>query len=124
MLYDQAQLLASSIDFALLSDPSAPGLSDADRSQRESDRSVCFDLAADILRYVLRDLKTPQGGFFGAEDADSAPAPGMIDSVLGPGNVTGIRSPMDVVAHTHFGVWRNESVYCVGVCSDCKNLPV
>lgn len=33
-------------------------------------------MATDVLEYCLRDLLSPRGGFFGAEDADSAPAPG------------------------------------------------
>ncbi|KAL7421404.1 hypothetical protein Q5752_004289 [Cryptotrichosporon argae] len=66
MLYDQAQLLSSAVDFGLIA---------AARGER-ADAQVCFDLAADIIKYSLRDLRSPLGGFFSAEDADSAPAPG------------------------------------------------
>nr|XP_019009574.1 cold-induced thioredoxin domain-containing protein [Kwoniella pini CBS 10737]OCF48355.1 cold-induced thioredoxin domain-containing protein [Kwoniella pini CBS 10737] len=59
MLYDQAQLVIGALDFALLSNP-----------------KLCFDLAADILKYTLRDLKSPDGGFWSAEDADSPPSKG------------------------------------------------
>ncbi len=61
--YDQAQLASSALDFAQL-------------SEEEGDRRVCFDLAADILEYSMRDLLAQEGAFFGAEDADSAPRPG------------------------------------------------
>jgi uncharacterized protein YyaL (SSP411 family) len=60
--YDQAQLAANAIDFALIS--SAEG--------EEGDAKVCFDLAANILEYSLRDLLSDKGGFYSAEDADSA----------------------------------------------------
>jgi uncharacterized protein YyaL (SSP411 family) len=42
------------------------------RKELAQDRQVCFDLAADIIEYSLRDLRSPQGGFYSAEDADSA----------------------------------------------------
>ncbi|WVQ72154.1 hypothetical protein IAR50_001699 [Cryptococcus sp. DSM 104548] len=64
MLYDQAQLISATLDFALLFPIGHP------------DRKICQDLAADTLKYVLRDLQSPEGGFWSAEDADSAPAPG------------------------------------------------
>nr|ODN92873.1 cold-induced thioredoxin domain-containing protein [Cryptococcus depauperatus CBS 7855] len=64
MLYDQAQLISSALDFARLYPPG------------HSDRELCEDLAADILTYSLRDLRSQEGGFWSAEDADSAPSPG------------------------------------------------
>lgn len=42
------------------------------RKGLSQDRQVCFDLAANIIEYSLRDLLSPQGGFYSAEDADSA----------------------------------------------------
>ncbi|WVQ94810.1 hypothetical protein IAU59_001893 [Kwoniella sp. CBS 9459] len=75
MLYDQAQLVTGALDFALISDPSKAE-DVAHRKILEEDRNLCFDLAADILEYTLRDLKHPQGGFWSAEDADSAPEKG------------------------------------------------
>ncbi|WVR09254.1 hypothetical protein IAU60_006319 [Kwoniella sp. DSM 27419] len=75
MLYDQAQLITAALDFALISNP-AEAEDDEHRQQLESDRKLCFDLAADILEYSLRDLKWPRGGFWSAEDADSAPEKG------------------------------------------------
>ncbi|KAK4687960.1 uncharacterized protein P7C73_g2148, partial [Tremellales sp. Uapishka_1] len=63
MLYDQAQLISAALDFALLSDS-------------ESDRKMCLDLANDMLEYTFRDLLSPEGCFWSAEDADSAAVAG------------------------------------------------
>ncbi|WVF67216.1 hypothetical protein IAT40_001964 [Kwoniella sp. CBS 6097] len=75
MLYDQAQLATAALDFALIANP-AEAKDDAHRKALEEDRTLCFDLAADILEYSLRILKHPRAGFWSAEDADSAPEKG------------------------------------------------
>src|SRR5205085_5475562 len=54
MLYDNAQLVHLYLDAHL-----------ASHDQKHT------DLARDILRYVLRDMTHPGGGFYSAEDADS-----------------------------------------------------
>ncbi|MBI3191198.1 MAG: thioredoxin domain-containing protein, partial [Pedosphaera parvula] len=54
MLYDNAQLIHLYLDAFLISG-----------EQRHA------DVARDIIRYVLRDMTHPGGGFFSAEDADS-----------------------------------------------------
>ncbi|HWF19037.1 MAG TPA: thioredoxin domain-containing protein [Verrucomicrobiae bacterium] len=54
MLYDNAQLVNLYLDAWLVS-----------RDARDA------DTARDILRYVLRDMTHPGGGFYSAEDADS-----------------------------------------------------
>ncbi|HYV31137.1 MAG TPA: thioredoxin domain-containing protein [Candidatus Binatia bacterium] len=54
MLYDNAQLLGLYLDCYLVS-----------AEQRYA------EVARDILRYVLRDMTHPEGGFYSAEDADS-----------------------------------------------------
>ena len=54
MLYDNAQLLDLYLDLYLVTG-----------EQRFA------DVAHDILRYVLRDMTHPEGGFYSAEDADS-----------------------------------------------------
>lgn len=54
MLYDNAQLVHLYLDAYLVSG-----------QQRFA------DVARDILRYVLRDMTHPEGGFYSAEDADS-----------------------------------------------------
>jgi hypothetical protein len=54
MLYDNAQLLALYLD-----------------AYRAGGDTRHADVARDIVRYVLRDLTHPEGGFYSAEDADS-----------------------------------------------------
>jgi uncharacterized protein YyaL (SSP411 family) len=58
MLYDQAQLAISYLEaFQITGD------------------AQYADVARDIFDYVLRDLTHPEGGFYSAEDADSASDP-------------------------------------------------
>ncbi|MFM1768112.1 MAG: hypothetical protein RJA22_641 [Verrucomicrobiota bacterium] len=54
MLYDNAQLLGLYLDCFLVSGEAAYA-----------------DVARGIVRYLLRDLRHPEGGFYSAEDADS-----------------------------------------------------
>jgi uncharacterized protein YyaL (SSP411 family) len=54
MLYDNAQLLNLYLDAFLV-----------------SGESRYAEVARDILRYILRDMTHPDGGFYSAEDADS-----------------------------------------------------
>jgi uncharacterized protein YyaL (SSP411 family) len=54
MLYDNAQLIQLYLDAGLVSGQARFG-----------------DVARDIIRYVLRDMTHPEGGFYSAEDADS-----------------------------------------------------
>ena len=54
MLYDNAQLLSLYLDCYLM-----------------SGEEGYADVARDIIRYVLRDMTHPEGGFYSAEDADS-----------------------------------------------------
>jgi uncharacterized protein YyaL (SSP411 family) len=54
MLYDNAQLLHLYLDAWLV-----------------SGETRFADIARDIIRYVLRDMTHPEGGFYSAEDADS-----------------------------------------------------
>ncbi len=54
MLYDNAQLLDLYLDAYLI-----------------SGEARFAETARDIIRYVLRDMTTPEGGFYSAEDADS-----------------------------------------------------
>ncbi len=56
MLYDQAQLVLAYVEAA----------------QVTGDRYFA-DVAVDTLAYVRRDLTSPEGGFYSAEDADSIP---------------------------------------------------
>jgi hypothetical protein len=68
--YDQGQLASAALDFALICDPSHADI--GSKSQLEADQKLCYDLAADIIDYSLRDLLSPEGAFYSAEDADSA----------------------------------------------------
>jgi uncharacterized protein len=54
MLYDNAQLLSLNLDCYLA-----------------SGEEGYAEVARDIIRYVLRDMTHPEGGFYSAEDADS-----------------------------------------------------
>ena len=56
MLYDQAQLVLAYVEAA----------------QATSD-DFFATVAEDTLHYVLRDMTSPEGGFYSAEDADSVP---------------------------------------------------
>ncbi|KAJ9125893.1 hypothetical protein QFC24_002678 [Naganishia onofrii] len=60
MLYDQGQVAQAALEFSML-----PNLPNAESKQ------ICQDLAADIIQYTTRDLRSPDGGFYSAEDADS-----------------------------------------------------
>jgi hypothetical protein len=62
MLYDQAQLVLAYLEAAQASFPLRSG-------QAEFFAAV----AEDTLAYVLRDMRDKDGGFYSAEDADSAP---------------------------------------------------
>jgi uncharacterized protein YyaL (SSP411 family) len=54
MLYDQAQLVSSYLDvFQITKDP------------------LYAMIAGEVLKYVMRDMTHPDGGFYSAEDADS-----------------------------------------------------
>ncbi len=83
MLYDQAQIAISYLEaFQITHDP------------------FFADIARDILEFVLREMRAPEGGFYSALDADSQIEPGkpergegaayvweaaQIEQVLGPG---------------------------------------
>ncbi|MEP6821259.1 MAG: thioredoxin domain-containing protein [Chthoniobacterales bacterium] len=66
MLYDQAQLALIYLDaFQITHDP------------------LFEQTARDILKYVERDLSSPEGGFYSAEDPDSLIAQGKIEKAEG-----------------------------------------
>lgn len=54
MLYDQALLAVAYLE-----------------TYQASGEEFFADTARDIFTYVLRDLTSPEGGFYSAEDADS-----------------------------------------------------
>jgi uncharacterized protein YyaL (SSP411 family) len=62
MLYDQAQITLACLEtYQLASD------------------GFFADVAADTLEYVMREMTSPEGGFFSAEDADSVPPEAAAD---------------------------------------------
>ncbi|CAG8495423.1 10453_t:CDS:10, partial [Cetraspora pellucida] len=67
MLYDQAQLLMSFVDVYVITKD-----------------QYFAEVARDIVTYVERDLRDPDGGFYSAEDADSYPHEGA-EHKLGEG---------------------------------------
>jgi uncharacterized protein YyaL (SSP411 family) len=56
MLYDQAQLVLAYLEAA-----------------QASNDAFFAEIAEDTLQYVRRDMTSPEGGFYSAEDADSVP---------------------------------------------------
>ncbi|KAI1788099.1 hypothetical protein LXA43DRAFT_1161917, partial [Ganoderma leucocontextum] len=65
--YDQAQLLSAALEiYQLLPNTSR-------------DKTTLELMAKDIISYVAKDLRNPQGGFYSAEDADSLPT---FDSIV------------------------------------------
>ncbi|HUB66394.1 MAG TPA: thioredoxin domain-containing protein [Candidatus Methylacidiphilales bacterium] len=66
MLYDQAQLVRVYLTAWQL-----------------SGEDLFAETARDILRYVSRDLTSPEGGFYSAEDADSLARPGAAHKTEG-----------------------------------------
>jgi uncharacterized protein YyaL (SSP411 family) len=67
-------LISAAVAFAGICVPEISRSASADDLER--DRKLCEAVAVNILRYVMRDLRSLQRAFFGAEDADSAPARG------------------------------------------------
>lgn len=113
--YDQAQLISSACDFAKLSTIlHSPGIPE---DQLRKDRSICELLAADILDYCLRDLLSPLGGFFGAEDADSAPALGA--KKLGKSGTRVAGSMLIAWSEGAFYLWTKEG-FDDTVCEDAE----
>ncbi|MDD2763037.1 MAG: thioredoxin domain-containing protein [Opitutaceae bacterium] len=86
MLYDQAQLAVSYLE----------------ARQATGDEHYAW-VARDILDYVLRDLARPGGGFYSAEDADSAPPEG---GQREPGSAAHPRRQ----AEGAFYVWTKEEI--------------
>ena len=66
MLYDQAQLVEACLT-----------------AYQITGRREFSEAARDTLDYVLRDLTSPEGGFYSAEDADSAPRTGSTEKAEG-----------------------------------------
>lgn len=94
MLYDQAQLAVSYLEaFQITGDPLL---------RREVER---------ILDYVLRDMTDPAGGFYSAEDADSAPDPADLKhKTEGAFYIWDAAAIQDRYFAFHFGIEPNGNV--------------
>ncbi|MDB6114195.1 MAG: hypothetical protein JWQ62_1140, partial [Lacunisphaera sp.] len=90
MLYDQAQLAVSYLE-----------------AKQATGREVFAWLARDIFEYVRRDLTGPRGGFYSAEDADSAIAGPALAAGLGHGRPASDRPALQKAGHAEgaFYVW-------------------
>jgi uncharacterized protein YyaL (SSP411 family) len=97
MLYDQAQLVLAYVEAAQLS----------------GDRFFA-DVAADTLAYVRRDLASPEGGFYSAEDADSVP-PEQLPATGSRLPATDYRLPttdyrLPTKSEGAFYIWRDDEI--------------
>ncbi len=99
MLYDQAQLAASYIEaYQIVHEP------------------FYAETARDILDYVLRDMRSPEGGFYSAEDADSLFAHGQKEHgegafyIWSAGEIANLLGPDAAAFNAHYGVVANGNV--------------
>jgi hypothetical protein len=98
MLYDQAQIVMCALG----------------SWQATGDERPAW-LARGVLEYVLRDLTSPEGGFYSAEDADSLPEGGS-ENVEGAfyvwtlDEVQGVLGPDAGLAAAHFGLTAGGNV--------------
>jgi uncharacterized protein len=92
MLYDQAQLASAYLDaFQITGDAEFAAT------------------ARDILDYVRRDMTSPEGGFYSAEDADSpVPAAAVFDRR--ESQVGAHRAPLQKNAEGAFYVWTKQEI--------------
>jgi uncharacterized protein len=101
MLYDQAQLAVSYLE----------------AFQITRDRDFA-DIATTVCEYVLREMTHPDGGFFSAEDAESAPDTAAPDTkaegafyVWTRSEIDALLSPVEAeIVSRHFGVERAGNV--------------
>jgi len=101
MLYDQAQLANAYLDaFQITND------------------QAFASVTRDILDYVLRDMTSPNGGFYSAEDADSpvVAVAAVYDrrsseqTDFKQGNAGGHRPPLQKTAEGAFYVWSQDEI--------------
>lgn len=90
MLYDQAQLASAYLDAFQIT-------GDADFAAT----------ARDVLDYVRRDMTSPMGGFFSAEDADS-PVAAVYDRR--ESEIGAPRAPLQKMAEGAFYVWTKQEI--------------
>ena len=90
MLYDQAQLASAYLDACQITG--------------EADFAAT---ARDILDYVRRDMTSPEGGFYSAEDADS-PVAAVYDRR--ESEIGAHRAPLQKTAEGAFYVWTKQEI--------------
>jgi uncharacterized protein YyaL (SSP411 family) len=114
MLYDQAQLAIAYLDACQITED-----------------SEFASVARDILDYVLRDMTSPEGGFFSAEDADSPiPVAAVYDrrasepeDYPGAEDSGGHRPSLQKAAEGAFYVWTQGQIdVALGDASDTFNF--
>ncbi|GJJ13380.1 hypothetical protein Clacol_007633 [Clathrus columnatus] len=103
MLYDQAQLITFALECStLLEDP--------------FEKRKLQAMALDILEYIARDLRSPEGAFYSSEDADSLPSKLAIKPKEGAfyvwkkdtiDEILGDRAP---IFEDHFGVNKDGNI--------------
>jgi uncharacterized protein YyaL (SSP411 family) len=110
MLYDNAQLTQLYLDAFLV-----------------SGETRYADVARDILRYILRDMTHPEGGFYSAEDADSEGHEGKfycwtkkeMESLLTPAEFAvavkyfGVTEEGNFEDHSHPAPLKNQNVLSI-----------
>jgi len=104
MLYDQAQLALSYLE-----------------ARQATDSEAYAWIARNIFAYVQRDLTGPAGGFYSAEDADSAVSEGRVGRVvpdepstaMSGGSSGGFALPHKAHAEGAFYVWTKDEIDAV-----------
>src|SRR6266566_1693552 len=93
MLYDQAQLASAYLDaFQITGDTEFAAT------------------ARDILDYVRRDMTSPEGGFYSAEDADSPVPVAAVYDRRNESEVGARRAPLQKNAEGAFYVWTKQEI--------------
>ncbi len=101
MLYDNAQLLRLAVD--------AAGLVHAQEGD-DRRRQALLSVAKDIRTYLLREMRSPEGFFYSAQDADSEGeegrffvwTPAEIEAAVGPVDAASFCAVFDVSAQGNF----------------------
>ena len=114
MLYDQAQLASAYLDaLQILGDPHLSLLPEGEEVAKRQVRVEFEAVARDTLDYVARDMTSKGGGFFSAEDADSAvPVAAVYDrrSESGESDAGAHRAPLQKMAEGAFYVWAEKEI--------------
>ena len=114
MLYDQAQLAGAYLDgYQILADPRLRPLPQGEADEIAPVKDRFESVVRDILEYVARDLTSPEGGFFSAEDADSpVPVAAVYDrrTNLNPKVSDAHKAPLQKTKEGAFYVWAEKEI--------------